>query len=265
MNGKDLLPYALACHPNYKTKCALPNQDNKGTLKEANAQKEYQCHNKESILKEEQNKSHSWSNKSSHDVSICVLCVINNNIKGFLPSNLLSNKSWVDKIFSIFDPNKNLCHQSINNEMKSKTDSLTQKLQGQLVVHIQNHIRDPTEHKHWWLKWAIKNLSHVVACMILFGLTIKDTGRLDEMACLLSMNQNNFLLCSNIEATHLGCYLYWDTNNCAWICSGKVTGRGFGVRHNKYALRAKASGKTSTLHTTYPSERGDFARSTNAE
>ncbi len=79
-----------------------------------------------------------------------------------------------------------------------------------------------------------------------------------------SMNQINLLLCSNMEETLQNCCQYYNTNNCAWFQIGKETCHGFGVHHNEHALWTKVSGKTSTFYTTYPSERGNRARSTNA-
>ena len=51
-----------------------------------------------------------------------------------------------------------------------------------------------------------------------------------------------------------GAYLYFDRNNCTWIRSGKVTGRGFSVRHAEHQKKAAAKKTASRFYLRYPTK-----------
>ena len=83
---------------------------------------------------------------------------------------------------------------------------------------------------------------------------------LDESKTLLS-TPSNYIRVIHEEELKQGCYLYWDTNDCVWIRSGKVTGqrdkgRGFRVRHLEHEKKARARRITSNMsrfYIVYPS------------
>ena len=55
----------------------------------------------------------------------------------------------------------------------------------------------------------------------------EDISCLDESKCLLvNPIGNKFLVCSNEELSYLGCYLFHNRNEDAWIQSGSATGVG---------------------------------------
>ena len=99
-----------------------------------------------------------------------------------------------------------------------------------LEEHIVRRIRDKSKHDHWCIHWIKKNLPVSIVIMMLYDHVKHDLQCLDEDATILCQPKN-FLMVSNVEANLQGAYLYYDHNNEVWIRSGKVTGRGFTVRH----------------------------------
>ena len=59
---------------------------------------------------------------------------------------------------------------------------------------------------------------------------------------------------SEEEKHKQGAYLYFDTNNDSWIRSGKVTGRGFSIRHREHQKRAASKRTVSRFYLRYPSK-----------
>jgi hypothetical protein len=77
----------------------------------------------------------------------------------------------------------------------------------------------------------------IVACHLK-----EDISSLDESKCLLADPRGNmFLVCSNEERNHLGCYLHYNRNESVWICSGSANGEGgFGKRLKTHLERASS-------------------------
>eukprot|EP00957_Ditylum_brightwellii_P179206 13652649-Ditylum_brightwellii.AAC.1 len=76
---------------------------------------------------------------------------------------------------------------------------------------------------------------------------------------------DKFLLdSSNNKSIQKGQYLYYDENNMKWISSGKVTMKGFPVRHKEHKKKAKANKQTSApkFYSRYPSSKSICSKST---
>eukprot|EP00957_Ditylum_brightwellii_P056451 4278547-Ditylum_brightwellii.AAC.1 len=91
-----------------------------------------------------------------------------------------------------------------------------------------------------------------------------DVTCLDTKATLLSKPDKFLFASSNDKSTQQGTYLYYDNNDMKWICSGKVTMRGFSVRHEEHKKKARASKQTSAskLYSCYPSNKSSCSKST---
>ena len=88
--------------------------------------------------------------------------------------------------------------------------------------------------------------------MVLFDHVKRDLSCLDESTTLLSV-PHNYLMIANVESNLQGAYLYYDMNDNKWIRSGKVTGRGFDVRHKEHQKKAKCHNHQSKFYSRYPS------------
>ena len=64
----------------------------------------------------------------------------------------------------------------------------------------------------------------------------------------------NYLLTANIESDLQGVYLYYDLNDKTWIRSGKVTGRGFDVRHKEHYQKSKCNIPQPKFNSHYSSK-----------
>ena len=156
------------------------------------------------------------------------------------PSDLLSNVEWVSNAIELFD----LCGRSpeIDDEEKRKADELVTRLKERHPVHIQKRVTHEQKQSHWCWKLAKKNLSVSAALMIV-------VGNNDD---LLTMNQSRFRLCRDVPMRE-GEYLYFDRNNHRIIRSGKVTRRGFDVRHKEHLKASKEAQSSSNFYFFYPS------------
>ena len=95
-------------------------------------------------------------------------------------------------------------------------------------------------------------MAQLAAIMSIFNHIKGDIECLDENATLLK-TVNYFVSAESEEMkSQQGAYLYFDVNNVTWIRSGKVTGRGFSVRHSEHAKKAAAKKTTSLFYNSYP-------------
>jgi len=160
-----------------------------------------------------------------------------------LPSELLSNERWVKFVMAIFELEKLDISGTVDQEMKDKADLLVKLLQERYKDYVKKRIKTVSRRTHWSMKLAYKNLAVSAACMVLSNHVKMDLKCLDESACLLAINHNNFLPTTAIQDGE-GCYLYFDLNRGVFVRSGKVTRRGFVVRgdeHHKASKEAKSS------------------------
>ena len=139
--------------------------------------------------------------------------------------------------------NLNVLH--ITEEMKHKADELISVILQRFNDHLEIRIHEKSKHNHWFLILSRKNTPVDVSIMCLFGHFKADTTCLDG-SCSLMFLPNRFLFATNTEANIQEAYLYYDQNNLTWIRSGKVTGRGFTLLHNKHAKRSRVNKLTSS-------------------
>jgi hypothetical protein len=97
----------------------------------------------------------------------------------------------------------------------------------------------------------------------------EDISCLDESKCLLANPiGNKFLVCSNEELLYLGCYLFHNRNEDAWIRSGSATGEGgIGKRLHTHMERARCdrNDDDSRFYYSYPSKTSARSTSTAKE
>jgi hypothetical protein len=102
---------------------------------------------------------------------------------------------------------------------------------------------------HWAIKLATKNISVVAAYMVLAQHVKDDLTRLDESKSLLTPNRDKFVKVQPCNTNNKGTYLYHDDTNCEFIRSGKVSAKGFGMRHEEH--RKKAADESATENRFY--------------
>jgi hypothetical protein len=98
----------------------------------------------------------------------------------------------------------------------------------------------------------------------------EDISCLDESKCLLAnpISCNKFLVCSNEELSYLGCYLFHNRNEDAWIRSGSATGEGgIGKRLHTHMERARCdrNDDESRFYHSFPSKTSARSTSTAKE
>jgi hypothetical protein len=121
--------------------------------------------------------------------------------------------------------------------MKEKGDFLV-IMREQEKTQMKKCIETETQWHYWAIQLAFKNFAIVAAYMIVLEHVECDITCLDDTISLLSPNTDRFLLYN----TFLQCdsaYLYFDTNLCAFVRSGKVTGCGFRARHKEHDKKSK--------------------------
>ena len=108
--------------------------------------------------------------------------------------------------------------------------------------------------EHWCLRWAEKNMTQMTAIMILLDQNKTDLECLDKTLSLLKSNDYYVSVNSILHENKYDAYLYYDSNNNNWIRSGKVTGRGFTLRHNKHEKLAHCKRLSSKFYIRYPTK-----------
>jgi hypothetical protein len=166
------------------------------------------------------------------------------------PSQLLSNVDWVTNMINLFD----LGYRSaeVSEEEKLKADELLIKLKERSRDHIDERVEDKKKHTHWCLKLAKKNLAVNAALMVLSEHVKDDLSVCGLNEDLLAVNPSRFRACTEVPSKE-GAYLYFDRNNYRFIRSGKVTRRGFEVRHQEHFKASKAPQSSSDFYMFYPS------------
>ena len=111
---------------------------------------------------------------------------------------------------------------------------------------------------------VIANKHKLVASWMIIASHVKeDISCLDESKCLLANPGNNrFLVCSNEELSHLGCYLHYNQKEYIWFISGCSTGEGgFGnclKTHLERALSDRNNDDSHFYHS-FPSKLSERA------
>ena len=111
---------------------------------------------------------------------------------------------------------------------------------------------------------VIANKHKLVASWMIIASHVKeDISCLDESKCLLANPGNNrFLVCSNEELSHLGCYLHYNQKEYIWFISGCSTGEGgFGNCLKTHLERASSDRNNDDSHFyhSFPSKLSERA------
>ncbi|KAL7545663.1 hypothetical protein ACHAWF_009011, partial [Thalassiosira exigua] len=170
------------------------------------------------------------------------------------PSRLLKDPLWRSNAIRLFhlDEIGISPHDEPSAEMKTKADQLAKLLRGRFKRHLKQRIKQRSRRTHWSMKMAYKNLTIVAALMVLQGHTKDDLQSLMESDSLLPCTAEGFVEC-NVHPNREGTYLYFDTNRGVFVRSGKVVGRGFGVRNDEHEKCAEAHAATSLFYRLFPS------------
>ena len=166
------------------------------------------------------------------------------------PSDLLGNVEWVRNAIELFDLGGRSAE--ICDEEKQKADELVMQLKERHPIHIQKRVIQEQKQSHWCWKLAKKNLSVNAALMVLSEHVKEDLSVVSRNDDLLTMNQSRFRQCCDVP-TREGAYLYFDRNNHRFIRSGKVTRRGFNVRHKEHLKASQEAQSSSNFYFFYPS------------
>ena len=150
----------------------------------------------------------------------------------------MENNDWVKKVWHCLGTSSTLVwHKDIDDEMKIKGDILQNTLLCRLKNHIKRRIVDKNKHEHWCLIWTSQNIAQMAGIVMILDHIKPDIQCLDQTSTLLK-SSNNFVEVTENEGNKEGAYLYFDKNNMNWIPSGKVTGRGFFIRHAEHKKQA---------------------------
>jgi len=106
---------------------------------------------------------------------------------------------------------KNIEVNNVSDSIKEKADKLQVILITRLGNHTKRRIKNPKVRDHYCFGWAAKNMSHMMAIML----------------------------------------LYFDKHNCVWIRNGNVTGCGFAVRHAEHAKKASTKRTSGGFYLRY--------------
>ena len=170
-------------------------------------------------------------------------------------STMLSNDEWVKQVKKLFDPTSQIEYNKTTDDIKKKADILQQTLLFRMSYHIKRRIEDKSKHSHWAIKWSQKNMAQVSAIMILFNHVKPDLECMRDTTSTLLAGPWSFVSAETDKEKKLqGAYLYFDINDEKWVRSGKVTRRGFEIRHSEHEKKAAANRATSKFYSRYPSK-----------
>ena len=175
-------------------------------------------------------------------------------------SDLFQNKDWMNAVKNCFNSKDKLLIRVVNESLTKQADELIKILHIRFERHLRLRITNRSKHNHWSLLWSRKNITVIAAIMVLFDHVKRDLSCLDESTTLLSTH-GNYLMIANVESNLQGAYLYYDMNDNKWIRSGKVTGRGFDVRHKEHQKKAKCHNHQSKFYSRYPSLESKLSKS----
>jgi hypothetical protein len=184
------------------------------------------------------------------------------------PSFFLRDRNWVRQIHLNCVGGVFLETESVDDAMTARADLLAKLIRQRLVNHKSKKV-DANKQSHFTLEWFSGNVSCFAAISVLANHVRDEPDTIDENACLLQHPTegvgNKFMVIIEDLLKAEGCYLYYDKIEHEWRRSGKVSDRGFGVRHEDHWKNAKNSGsststKQSKLYTEYPSKDSDLVR-----
>jgi hypothetical protein len=159
----------------------------------------YQCRDNPNILnakhkstqpKSSQNEEveHTWEDVAT------IISFSNDNDDSVLPSKLLDHEEWLKRMHVLFGIDDMLGSFSVTNAIKAKGDYLVKILRGQMKQLLKKRIQNESKRAHWSFNLVSKNLSIVVAYMVMVDHVKTDLKCLDEYDSLLSHRMHKFML-----------------------------------------------------------------------
>ena len=143
-------------------------------------------------------------------------------------STLLGKKDFIKKAWQVFGLLLQLHEmQEINDDMKRKSYYLQSFILSCIARNIRRTIYGKQKRGHWCLQWAGNNMTHMAFIMLLMDHIKDELFCLHEDTTILRICESFAKTNDEKQTEKKGAYIYFDTNNSVWICSGKVTGRFF--------------------------------------
>eukprot|EP00956_Cyclotella_meneghiniana_P037122 scaffold134700_cov46-Cyclotella_meneghiniana.AAC.1 len=178
--------------------------------------------------------------------------------------------AWLFSVIEFFGVRRMVlnAYETIDDEMKAKADMLVKILRQRMQQLMNSRGVDKKRREHWVINTANKNLAVVAAYMVLLNHVKNDVSRLDETNSLLSLDTSKFVDCRSSLSmnSHIGAYLYYDTNIGEFIRSGKVSAKGFLDRHEEHAkAAAREASSDNKFYTLYPTKANPRSKSTLAK
>ena len=178
------------------------------------------------------------------------------NLYPVAPSVLLGKSAWVELVCRIFDKDEQLNRASVTEALMANANQVWEHLKSRLHNHLCR-VKE-SQHRHWSLMWARKNLAVVAAYMVLFK-HAKDVSCANEHSCLIILPSRscNYLRPTNNNANWHGAYLHADENEDKLIRCGMTTHTdGFIGRNHEHEKRAKADRNDDNclFYNAYPSK-----------
>ena len=171
----------------------------------------------------------------------------------------LRDNEWVHRVKTLFDPHSKLVTNEVTDDMMKRADTLQQILLFRMTYHLKRRIEDKAKHNHWSMLWSKRNMAQVASIMVMLGHIKLDLECMRDITSTLLTNPDKYLPAEGYEKDLQGAYLYYDSNDSKWIRSGKVTRRGFAVRHSEHAKKAACRRTTSSFYSRYPTKSNQFS------
>jgi hypothetical protein len=165
------------------------------------------------------------------------------------PSFFLQDSNWVRQIRVNCAGGLFMETEAVDNAMMARADVLGKLIRQRLANHKAKKV-DASKQSHFALGWFSGNVSCVAAIVVLANHTRAEPNSVDENACLLQHPTegvaNKFMVIETDPLKAEGCCVCHDKVDHQWRRSGKVSGRGFGVRHEDHWKSAKNSGSSAS-------------------
>jgi hypothetical protein len=155
-----------------------------------------------------------------------------------LPSQLLCDESWFGFVVLLLNLENLNVMTTISEQQKIKANHIFKIPQDRLKQHLVHCIKDKCRRTHWSMHVTHSNLAVSAACMVLSNHAADKLQCLQDSDSLLSPTPYNYYCCGWFPNCKRA-YLYYDGNKGIFVCSGKVTRRGFTVRRNEHFDESK--------------------------
>jgi hypothetical protein len=128
-----------------------------------------------------------------------------------LPSQLLSDESWVRFVILLLDLENLNVMTKITEQQKIKANYLFKILQDSFKQHLIHYIKNKCWCTHWSMHCGYSNLAVSLVCMVLSIHVADELWCLQDSGSLLSPTSYNYYQCAWFPNRE-GAYLYYDSN-----------------------------------------------------